>query len=691
MTARLVGYNEKRQRRRAFCLALALVLQPTLGSGIEDVGTGVSSEAFESFLKTKNINVGPMPTATPSGTSTNSVPQSSVPLSSAPLAQPSAAPQPNTTPSAQTIPLQPVTPPATQPVIPQPVIPSTPPASPNVDPKLPVALKTQGVRVAPESPSLAISSPIQVEPDKTVATVSSQPGVELYQPSDSDDLLEFEWGGTWWEEPHAHKKQLITADPQRVQFIDLEQLVWLSVQYSPAIKAIIKVPSVQRSEEDVARSEFDPRFNARSNFKDTSDPVGNTLTTGGPNRLNEYFWENSVGISDRNTIGGKTELRQAMDARDSNSLFFVPGDQVDTKLSLNYTQPLRRGYGNFYNTSQIQIQQSKTQQEIAIANEGLQNHAMKLHNAYWSLVSSRFQFVQALNSEYRLQVIRKSLLDRRGIDLLDSQIKRVEKEIETLKSLRATLMGQIKISQYEIAQLVAAPELQADLCSEIIPLTLPTNTLPPDAVLIDEYYSAILYRGDLARIRSRIEQAVIQKKVAIHELQSKLDLTLESYVRGLEGDKRLFESLTRQFDSGAPSYAAGLVYEAPHGNRAAKANVASNTHSHEQLLYEYDDSLRRAYSQVNGAIAKSKGSYRAILASLCAANAAKSEVEQHQERFKDYFSENASRSVILSEWVDAEMRLFSAEQKLAEQQVEHMRHITQIKFESGTLLTIQAE
>lgn len=297
MTARLVGYNEKRQRRRAFCLALALVLQPTLGSGIEDVGTGVSSEAFESFLKTKNINVGPMPTATPSGTSTNSVPQSSVPLSSAPLAQPSAAPQPNTTPSAQTIPLQPVTPPATQPVIPQPVIPSTPPASPNVDPKLPVALKTQGVRVAPESPSLAISSPIQVEPDKTVATVSSQPGVELYQPSDSDDLLEFEWGGTWWEEPHAHKKQLITADPQRVQFIDLEQLVWLSVQYSPAIKAIIKVPSVQRSEEDVARSEFDPRFNARSNFKDTSDPVGNTLTTGGPNRLNEYFWENSVGIS----------------------------------------------------------------------------------------------------------------------------------------------------------------------------------------------------------------------------------------------------------------------------------------------------------------------------------------------------------------------------------------------------------
>jgi hypothetical protein len=37
------------------------------------------------------------------------------------------------------------------------------------------------------------------------------------------------------------------------------------------------------------------------------------------------------------------------------------------------------------------------------------------------------------------------------------------------------------------------------------------------------------------------------------------------------------------------------------------------------------------------------------------------------------------------------MRLFNAERDLAEQQVEHMRNLTQIKFESGTLLTIQAE
>ncbi|XZE17874.1 hypothetical protein SH449x_003155 [Pirellulaceae bacterium SH449] len=101
--------------------------------------------------------------------------------------------------------------------------------------------------------------------------------------------------------------------------------------------------------------------------------------------------------------------------------------------------------------------------------------------------------------------------------------------------------------------------------------------------------------------------------------------------------------------------------------------------------------LQRAYAQVNSAIERSKGSYQAIFAKLNAAEAAKAEVELHQSRLDDYFSENASRTIILSEWLDAEMRLFNAERDLAEQQVEHMRNLTQIKFESGTLLTIQAE
>ncbi|XZE17867.1 TolC family protein [Pirellulaceae bacterium SH449] len=636
MAACSVGSNGRLLLKRAILLACVFVSPSTDCFSFEDTYSGVSSEQFEAFLRTKGV------------------------------AAPTVKRDLDENPSRQIDSVGPG-------------IEQTPQNQMQLEPSISPA------------PNIASDLSRRLGDTSTTSPTTSQPGVELYQPDDNETLQAFAWDGCWWEQPHALTKQLITPDPVRVQLTDLEQLVWLSLQHSPAIKAILKVPEIQRAEIDVAKGEFDPRFNARTNFRDTSDPVGNTLVTGGPNRLNEYFWENSVGISDRNTFGGRTELRQAIDARDNNSLFFIPSDQIDTKLSINYTQPLRRGYGTFYNTSQIQIQQTKTQQEIATANEALQNHAMKLHNAYWTLVVARYQFVQTLNTQYRLEDIHRMMSNRRGIDLIDSQMKRVEKEVETLKGVIANLKAKIKSTQFEIAQLVAAPELQSDQCGEIIPLTIPTSGLPPTDELIDEYYSAILYRGDLARTRLRIEQVAIQKKVAIHELQSKLDLFLESYVRGLEGNSQVFRSLTRQFDSGSPSYAAGLVYEIPRGNRAARANVLSNTESLAQQTLEYDDLLQRAYAQVNSAIERSKGSYQAIFAKLNAAEAAKAEVELHQSRFDDYFSENASRSIILSEWLDAEMRLFNAERDLAEQQVEHMRNLTQIKFESGTLLTIQAE
>jgi outer membrane protein TolC len=166
---------------------------------------------------------------------------------------------------------------------------------------------------------------------------------------------------------------------------------------------------------------------------------------------------------------------------------------------------------------------------------------------------------------------------------------------------------------------------------------------------------------------------------------------MESYVRGLAGDKLLGKSFSRQFDSGAPTYAFGAVYDRPQGNRTAKANVQSNSESLMQLSHEYEDQLRRAYAQVNIAIERSKGTYKSIFASLNATIAAQAEVELQQSRVGDYFADSGSRSLLLTEWLDAEVRLFNAERDLADRQIDYMKYLAQIKYESGTLLALQAE
>jgi hypothetical protein len=476
-----------------------------------------------------------------------------------------------------------------------------------------------------------------------------------------------------------------------VQPIDLEQLIWQSMQYSMRVHSILKMPKIQRSEIEIARGDFDPTRYAQSNFKDTSDPVGNTLTTGGPNRLNDYFWENAIGIRDRNQFGGKTDFGQAIDARDSNSLFFRPNNQVDSKLTLNYSQPLMRGAGVFYNTSSIRISQIKTEQELAIANTNLQQHARTIHSAYWELLLARFQLAQVIKAKVRIKTLSIELENRRGIDVLKMHTDRAESMIQAMAAQDSELRAKIRGYQADLARLVGSPEIQRTVCDEMIPLTRPIASLPPLDSLDDELYNALMYRGELQEIRSQIETESVRKQIAANELRPTLDLVVEGYVRGLAGEKRLIDSLSRQFDSGAPSYSGGFLYQSPYKNRAARANLQGRAMAMAERIDAYEDRKMEVEAQVYKAIEMSKGTYQAILASLYSARAIQSEVENQRARLEDFFNEGSSPSTILNELFDSENRLLNAEKELATRQIEHMQALIQIKYESGTLLTIARE
>ncbi|MCU0716355.1 MAG: hypothetical protein MUD03_09535 [Pirellula sp.] len=523
-------------------------------------------------------------------------------------------------------------------------------------------------------------------------SLSRQPAVEAYVPDEDENLPTYPWGGAWWESTTSGAlRPLLTSRQERICYVQLDQLVWLSTQYSKRVQSILKVPRIQGTEIDVARGDLDPRGFAQSMFRDTSDPVGNTLTTGGPTRLNDYTWDNSVGIRDRNSFGGKTEFSQAFNAKDSNSLFFQPNNQVDSKLMLNYTQPLMRGAGVVYNTSTIVINETKTAGSIAMANRELQDQTIRIHSVYWELVLARFQMAQAINARARFEDLKIRLQYRDGRDLLSMYLLRAEKTIAELDAIIVEVKAKIRGFQAELALLVGAPEIQRTVCDELIPMTLPVASLPPVDAFEDEYYNAIMYRGDVQAIRHEISVASVQRQLAINELKPTLDLVLEGYVRGLEGDKQLLQSFLRQFDTGAPSYAGGLVYQNPFNNRAARANQLGRALAVEKLVCDFEYKLMEAGAQVYRSVERTKGTYLSIFASLRAAEAAAAEVEAYDSRLGDFFGEGGSVSSILNELIDAEMRLFAAERELATKQVEHMQALIQVKYESGTLMTLTTE
>ena len=492
----------------------------------------------------------------------------------------------------------------------------------------------------------------------------------------------------WWQQRCL--QPILTAEPNKVCAVQLEELVWLSMQHSPKVQSILITPKIQRTDIQIALGELDRRRFAQTNYHDTSSPVGNTLTTGGPSRLNEQFWENSFGIRDKNRIGGKTELSQMFNARDNNSLFFKPNNQADTKLSLNYTQPLLRGAGMYYNTSSIRIAGLKTDQRVASANRELQDHTREVISTYWELVLQRYLLEQARNGQNRLKAIKQHLQNRSGTDLISTQISRASASIANQQGQIETAKASIYGLQEALRRLVNSPELAEENCMEILPLTMPAVELP-DFPLEDELIAALTNRGDILAIQEDLQIAVVQKNLAINELKRQLDMEMTTYAQGLRGNNQFAESFSDQFSQGRPSLVAGLTGSFPVGNRSAKAAKLSRDLEIAKLQEDYREKLNKAKQDIKSAIFNAQATYATTEAAVAQTIAQKEEVDGHKVKFEDFMGENPSTSNILTDLIYAENQLIIAENSWANKQVQHMLALINIKYESGTLMTLSAE
>ncbi len=492
----------------------------------------------------------------------------------------------------------------------------------------------------------------------------------------------------WWQ--GSCIQPILAVDPNKTCRVELEQLIWHSMLYSPRVQSILIGPKIQRTDIQSAQGELERRRFAQTNYHNTSDPVGNTLTTGGAPRLNEQFWENSVGIRDRNVLGGKTELSQMFNARDNNSLFFKPNNQADTKLSLNYTQPLMRGSGKYYNTSSIRIAGLRTDEKIASANRELQKHAWDIVNTYWELVLNRHLLEQARHGQDRLKQIKQQLVNREGRDLVQAYVSRANAAIANQQGQIETAKANIWGLQASLRQLVNSPDLDQQTCLEIVPLTMPTTELPKIPIE-EELLAALNNRGDLLAIQQTIQIAMVQKNLAVNELRPQLDFETNSYVRGLRGNNEFAQSYGNQFDSGRPSFATGLTFQNSVLNRTAKSNLLSRQLEIAKLQSDYSNELKKAYADIFTAIANAKATYATTLAAIESTLSTRDEVDGHKVHFDDFMGENPSPSNVLNDLLDAENRLIVAENTWANRQVQHMLALIRIKYESGTLMTITAE
>lgn len=504
-------------------------------------------------------------------------------------------------------------------------------------------------------------------PDEFQYLTDAKQSVQLVQP--------------WWNsEPPPE-------NPNSLQ-VELEDLIWLAIPNSPHVQAILLEPQILDTKASQQLGAFDPNRFADSIFKDTSDPVGNTLITGGPSRLNQGLWENRAGVRAKNQYGGQAELFQEMFFKDSNSRFFVPAYQSNTRMVLNYTQPLKRGSGKIYNRSSFMIASFAADQGRYQAAQLLQEHAYNITEAYWELYTSRVSMVQILRGIRNLESLRDRLVGRGEIDIVKSQLYRAEAAIANQKKTLMQARQQMVTSDAQLRALVASPELRnSHSRQEIVPISVALSN-PPQIDATQVRLTALENQPRILEIQQEIKAARTKLNVAQNELMPTLNLVLQGYLAGLKGDNDLFGSLGDQFSS-RPSYNAGIAYQRPKGNIAALAMGRESRMELQKAVLKLDDTLLNVGANVDAAIATIEAAYQALESSVQATVATKAEIEYLEAQWENAFlAAEARNGLQLDQLLNAHIQLISSENNWVQAQRDYMLSMSRLDLVTGKLLPV---
>jgi outer membrane protein len=489
----------------------------------------------------------------------------------------------------------------------------------------------------------------------------------------------------WWNGQLSRPMR----EPYRPIQVDVQGLVLGAIRYSPKIMAIRGLPEIRRTAIIEAQATFDVQTFVESKFTDTSDPVGNTLTTGGPPRYHDHNVYSNGGIRQKTSTGGQWELAQRFGYENSNSLYFVPDPQGTAKLALSYTQPILRGAGSAYNQSLIVLAEIDASVAADAFAAGLQDHLFEVNRAYWGLYLERVALLQKRRLCEQARKILAELRARQRLDAAGSQLVRAESALAVRQSNLIRAEASVRSAEARIQLLVNDPEFQAANRFELITVETPCRQYTVAAVR-ENLLTALRHRPDLDQAIKQIRAASVQADVAANELLPVLNAVVTTYVSGLEGQGRIGNAWVDQFSVGEPSYSAGLEFEMPWGNRAAKARAQRRRLELRQYGCQLNQTVAQVVHDVELAVREVNTSYREIQARYRAMLAAGSEINWLQDRWRLLPGEEQVAGILLGDVLTAQERLAEAEYRFAAAQVDYSLSLAGLQRATGTLVNCDA-
>jgi outer membrane protein TolC len=485
----------------------------------------------------------------------------------------------------------------------------------------------------------------------------------------------------WWARPVSDSFRPNAATIP----VELDMLFALTAKHSGRVLAVAQTPWVNETQIAQAMAAFDPTHFSDTRFDSTSDPVENTLTTGGPLRLEDNILGVDTGFRGETQKGGNYRIGQQIGHKNSNSLFFLPNNQGSSRLYANFTQPLMRGRHINLNRSLVLTAQFDTQKAQAEFQEALQNQFFKVAEAYWSLYYERASLLQNLQHLGRAKEIANLLEFRKDHDTSRLQVLRARAAVTNRVAEIAQSETRIRNLETRLRALINAPELLADRNAEFLPVQ-PALLKPIEFDIENQVAIALQSRPELSQLASKMNSLQVRYQLANDQTKPTLNMVAESYLAGRQGDSDIIGAFSDQFSEGRPGYAVGLTYELPVGNRAARASVRQRQFEVSQLNHLIDEASENIRAEVESAVRSVKAAELAANSRQVSLQAANFEVDALMDRWKTLGNDPRLGQLQLNELLNGQDRLLLEEQNLLEALVQYNRALLEVQRATGALI-----
>ncbi|MFG0267343.1 MAG: TolC family protein [Rhodopirellula sp. JB055] len=525
-----------------------------------------------------------------------------------------------------------------------------------------------------------------LEPETLPAPTPTSDGMSLppdgaTQASDLGIETNAEVVGPWWENLAF---AALLSTPEQVSF-DLPTVLTDTLETSPRISAVSRRTSIAYEKIVQQDAVFDPTLLLEGGYDRVNDPVGSTLTTGGPDRLIQNGVTASAGFRKLTRRGTIVDLSQELGTLDSNSLYFDPNPQGNSKISLSITQPLLATSGEVYNTrlvTQASIDSRIAWQEMRTEVE---NHIVETFNAFWRLYERRCHLVQQRSLIERGEQIARLVDARADLDSGPLQRIKVQRRLATDRDRLIEIEAELKRLQVRLRTLVGSPALAAlNQSVELIPLANPD--IPNENIeLEDAIVRGLEYRPDIQAATQELASAGLSINVTRNELKPQLNAVFDAYLAGLRGDNRFFQAFGDQFTEG-PGLTAMLQYSLPYGRRAARSRVREARHRYQQRSEELRQSLLTARREIETALIQTEANFRLRDSKAITLAAAVREEEIATRRWDVLAGDGGPTALVLEDLLETQKRRTEAEQLLVTCQVASIISMIELQKAMGTLL-----